>query len=116
MALLISSTGSLFLKKGTQFSRDFVPSTQRFVRPGARIVRAKSFFHPLNEPILKEAIKEPVAFLGGVFAGLLRLDLSEEPLKEWISRSVEAAGVTEEDNEAGNSQEEEAGPQQIEIE
>ncbi|XP_031490681.1 UPF0426 protein At1g28150, chloroplastic [Nymphaea colorata] len=116
MALLISCTGSPFLKTGVQFSRDLVPSAQRSVQPGARSLRVKAFFNPFNEPILKEAIKEPVAFFGGAFAGLLRLNLNEEPLKDWILRSVEAAGVTEEDIEAGNPQEEEAAPQQIEIE
>ncbi|KAK1326288.1 UPF0426 protein [Acorus calamus] len=33
--------------------------------------------------------KEPVAFMGEMFAGLLRLDLNEEPLKEWLTRTVE---------------------------
>ncbi|KAG7941907.1 hypothetical protein I3843_16G072300 [Carya illinoinensis] len=73
------------------------------------------FFNPIDEPILKEALKEPVAFMGGMFAGLLRLDLKEEPLKEWIARTVEASGVTEEEIDAGGSKPEEV-PQQIEIE
>ncbi|XP_040998890.1 UPF0426 protein At1g28150, chloroplastic isoform X2 [Juglans microcarpa x Juglans regia] len=73
------------------------------------------FFNPIDEPILKEALKEPVAFMGGMFAGLLRLDLKEEPLKEWIERTVEASGVTEEEIDAEGSKPEEV-PQQIEIE
>ncbi|PON57743.1 hypothetical protein PanWU01x14_171050 [Parasponia andersonii] len=75
------------------------------------------FFNPTDEPILKEALKEPVAFMGGVFAGLLRLDLNDDPLKEWVSRTVEASGITEEEIEAeGLKPEEEEAAQQIEIE
>ncbi|KAJ6829941.1 UPF0426 protein, chloroplastic [Iris pallida] len=54
-----------------------------------------AFFNPIeDQPILKDAAKEPVAFLGGVFAGLLRLNLNEDPLKEWIARTVEASGIS----------------------
>ncbi|XP_028799574.1 UPF0426 protein At1g28150, chloroplastic [Neltuma alba] len=73
------------------------------------------FFNPFDDPILKEAVKEPVAFLGGVFAGVLRLDLEEEPLKEWVTRTVEAAGVNEDELDTEGSTTE-AAPQQIEIE
>ncbi|KAA8527958.1 hypothetical protein F0562_035173 [Nyssa sinensis] len=81
-----------------------------------RSVRVKAFFfNPTNEPILREAFKEPVAFMGGMFAGLLRLDLNEDPLKEWVARTVEASGVTEEEID-GKPKSEEEIPQQIEIE
>ncbi|CAN1145024.1 UPF0426 protein At1g28150, chloroplastic [Linum perenne] len=82
-------------------------------------VGSSSFFcNPTDDPILKDALKEPVAFLGGMFAGLLRLDLNDEPLKEWVTRTVEASGIKEEiDIEAGKDA---AGdyeaPQQIQIE
>ncbi|XP_024030838.1 UPF0426 protein At1g28150, chloroplastic-like [Morus notabilis] len=76
------------------------------------------FFNPIEEPIVREALKEPVAFLGGVFAGLLRLDLNDDPLKEWVSRTVEASGITTEEIEGEGSKPaaEEEVPQQIEIE
>ncbi|KAF4385282.1 hypothetical protein G4B88_026565 [Cannabis sativa] len=101
-------------------------------------------FNPTDEPILKDALKcsalavlldrgsrraetqdfcilmydlEPVAFMGGLFAGLLRLDLNDDPLKEWVSRTVEASGITEEEIDAeGLKPEEEEVPTQIEIE
>ncbi|XP_073145658.1 UPF0426 protein At1g28150, chloroplastic [Henckelia pumila] len=81
-------------------------------------VRACSFNpNSIQMPILKEALREPVAFVGGIFAGLLRLDLNEEPLKEWVTRTVEAAGLSVEEIERSNSVEaEETVPQQIEIE
>ncbi|XAR48283.1 hypothetical protein NMG60_11031045 [Bertholletia excelsa] len=84
-----------------------------------RRLQVKVFcFNPSDEPILKEAFNEPVAFMGGMFAGLLRLDLNEDPLKEWISRTVEASGVTEVDDMDidGSKPEEAPSPQQIEIE
>ncbi|XP_019195816.1 PREDICTED: UPF0426 protein At1g28150, chloroplastic [Ipomoea nil] len=74
------------------------------------------FFNPIQEqPILKEALKEPIAFMGGVFAGLLRLDLNEDPLKEWVTKTVEASGITAEEIQATEIESEET-PQQIEIE
>ncbi|KAK6925461.1 hypothetical protein RJ641_009787 [Dillenia turbinata] len=60
--------------------------------------------------------QEPVAFMGGMFAGLLRLDLNEDPLKEWVTRTVEASGITEENVTEEGTQPEEESPQQIEIE
>ncbi|XP_038893812.1 UPF0426 protein At1g28150, chloroplastic [Benincasa hispida] len=72
------------------------------------------FFNPVEDPVLKEALKEPVAFAGGLFAGLLRLDLNEDPLKEWVKKTVESAGLTEEIDTQGSVQED--GPTEIEIE
>ena len=53
--------------------------------------------------------------MGGMFAGLLRLDLNEDPLKEWVTRTVEASGITEEELDPENTTPPEE-PQQIEIE
>ncbi|PNX95714.1 UPF0426 protein chloroplastic-like [Trifolium pratense] len=64
---------------------------------------------------LLATVEEPVAFWGGVFAGLLRLDLNEEPLKEWINRTVEDSDINEEETNAEGSTTEDA-PQEIEIE
>lgn len=55
--------------------------------------------------------------MGGMFAGLLRLDLNEDPLREWVTRTVEASGISQEELDAEGSKEaEEDAPQQIEIE
>ncbi|KAK3246823.1 hypothetical protein CYMTET_43653 [Cymbomonas tetramitiformis] len=54
----------------------------------------------IDDPILREAIKEPVAFFGGMFAGLLKLDLQDEPLREWVENTAKASGVPAEDVEA----------------
>ncbi|KAL6583660.1 hypothetical protein OROMI_002949 [Orobanche minor] len=88
-----------------------------------RFEPVRAFFpNPTQESILKEALRfiksmlEPVAFMGGILAGLLRLDLNEEPLKEWVSRTVEASGISAEELGNWDVEEEEEMPQQIEIE
>ena len=53
----------------------------------------EAFAEALDDPVLAKAAKEPVAFLGGVFAGLLRLDVKDDPLAGWIEKTSEAAGV-----------------------
>jgi hypothetical protein len=45
------------------------------------------------DPILKTAASQPAAFLGGAFAALLQLDDSRDPLREWIERTREVAGL-----------------------
>ncbi|ERN10228.1 UPF0426 protein At1g28150, chloroplastic [Amborella trichopoda] len=91
-------------------------SLKRLRRPESRVLRVKAFLNPLEDPVVKEALKEPVAFFGGMFAGILRLDLNEDPLKEWLTRTVEASGIMKEDTETEKTESEEAVPQQIEIE
>jgi hypothetical protein len=46
-----------------------------------------------DDPVLRAALTEPVAFWGGVFAGALGLDEKEEPLRGWVERTAAAAGV-----------------------
>ncbi|KAK9057820.1 hypothetical protein SSX86_022658 [Deinandra increscens subsp. villosa] len=76
---------------------------------------AKSFFlNPSDERILKKAFKEPVAFMGGMFAGILRLDLNEDPLKEWVTKTVEASGIITDEEEL-EDQNVTSQPQQIQI-
>ncbi|CAI7889022.1 unnamed protein product [Closterium sp. NIES-53] len=53
----------------------------------------QALLDPKSDEILANAIKEPVAFFGGVVAGILRLDLNEEPLRDWVKRTADAAGV-----------------------
>ena len=38
--------------------------------------------------------QEPVAFWGGVFAGALGLSELDEPLRGWVERTAEQAGVS----------------------
>jgi len=36
------------------------------------------------QPVVKELIQQPIAFFGGFASGLLRLKLSDDPLKKWL--------------------------------
>ncbi|NMG57556.1 hypothetical protein E1H12_03210 [Geitlerinema sp. P-1104] len=71
------------------------------------------FFDEL-QPIFKELTAEPIAFFGGFVSGVLRLDLSEEPLKSWVGQTNESSSSSpsgsEGDRPNGN------GPQSITIE
>eukprot|EP01023_Acetabularia_acetabulum_P022177 TRINITY_DN2189_c0_g1_i1.p2 TRINITY_DN2189_c0_g1~~TRINITY_DN2189_c0_g1_i1.p2 ORF type:complete len:113 (+),score=16.52 TRINITY_DN2189_c0_g1_i1:158-496(+) len=48
----------------------------------------------IEDPVVKQFVKEPVAFFGGVFAGVLGLNLQEDPLRSWIESTAAAAGVS----------------------
>ncbi|KAI5394859.1 UPF0426 protein At1g28150, chloroplastic isoform X2 [Lathyrus oleraceus] len=107
----------------SSFSRGPITRSSNSLRVANRRRITAFFFNPAQDPIIKEVFKEPVAFLGGVFAGILRLDLNEEPLKEWVTRTVEASDISvEETNTEGSTtgsttgSTAEAAPQEIEIE
>jgi hypothetical protein len=39
-------------------------------------------------PLVQELTQQPAAFLGGLFTGLLRLSLSEDPVKSWLAQQT----------------------------
>ncbi|KAG2444179.1 hypothetical protein HYH02_009117 [Chlamydomonas schloesseri] len=45
----------------------------------------------IPDPVLRAAVQEPVAFWGGVFAGVFRLSLDQDPLKTWVERTSSQA-------------------------
>lgn len=45
------------------------------------------FFDELT-PVLKELAQQPVAFLGGLVSGLLRLNLHDDPVKRWLDEQA----------------------------
>ena len=66
-------------------------------------------------PFVREMAGHPVAFLGGFVSGVLRLNLSEDPVKGWLEKqtgtTVNApASGSSTNNQNGN------GPQTISIE
>jgi hypothetical protein len=36
-------------------------------------------------PIFRELAQQPIAFLGGLFSGAFRLNLSDDPVKSWLN-------------------------------
>lgn len=62
------------------------------------------------QPVAKELAQQPIAFLGGFISGVLRLKMSEDPLKEWLAKQgITTTSPT--DIASGNG----SGPQSISI-
>lgn len=74
------------------------PSSRlRRLRRAAATSPTRAMFDPdaVDDPLLRKAMKEPVAFFGGLFAGFLglRVDEAGSPLKAWVDAAAEDAGV-----------------------
>lgn len=65
-------------------------------------------------PIFKELSGQPVAFLGGLFSGLFRLNLADDPVKTWLDR--QAGKPASESSSTSNQNDKNSGPQTISIE
>lgn len=39
-------------------------------------------------PIFQDFTKQPLAFLGGLVSGVLRLNLADEPVKTWLDKQA----------------------------
>jgi len=59
-------------------------------------------------PFLRELTAQPAAFLGGLASGLLRLDLADDPVKQWLR--TQGAAPT-----APAAEPSDDGPQKISI-
>lgn len=45
-------------------------------------------------PILKELSKEPIAFCSGFMSGLLKLNLTDDPVKSWLEKEAGFTATT----------------------
>lgn len=63
-------------------------------------------------PLMKELMGHPVAFLGGLASGALRLNLSEDPVKSWLQQQGASPNFAS-TNDSFNGK---SGPKSIEIE
>lgn len=68
------------------------------------------FFDELS-PIFKEVTQQPVAFFGGLFSGLLRLSLADDPVKGWLDQQAGTASYTSYSQGSNGN----GGPQSISI-
>ena len=59
-------------------------------------------------PLFQELTKQPVAFIGGFFSGILNLNTSEDPLKTWLEQQSSTLNANNDDFPNG-------GPQSISI-
>ncbi len=62
-------------------------------------------------PFLQEIARQPVAFVGGFVSGMLRLDLTEDPVKSWLNNQ----DVTVADAATTHNADSNGGPQKISI-
>ncbi|MBE9178255.1 hypothetical protein IQ268_06605 [Oculatella sp. LEGE 06141] len=64
-------------------------------------------------PVFKELTGHPLEFLGGFFSGMLRLNLADDPVKNWLNQQTGTSSysTTSADNHNGKS----SGPQSISI-
>lgn len=65
-------------------------------------------------PVVKQLTGYPVAFLGGFFSGLLRLNLSDDPVKQWLDQQSGSYTTTPSSSSSNGSKN--GGPQSISIE
>lgn len=63
-------------------------------------------------PVIQQLAGHPVAFLGGFVSGLLRLNLSEDPVKQWLDQQ---AGTTTYSSPSASTNGKTSGPQSISI-
>lgn len=61
-------------------------------------------------PIVQELLGQPVAFFGGFASGLLKINLSDDPVKSWLEN--QGADVSDQNNDDDSSGK---GPQTISI-
>ncbi|MBC1239552.1 hypothetical protein VF14_06150 [Nostoc linckia z18] len=64
-------------------------------------------------PIFKEFTQHPVSFLGGLFSGVLRLNLADDPVKSWLDQQKYSSSSTSNTTEVNNGKA--TGPQRIAI-
>lgn len=65
------------------------------------------------KPMVQEVTQQPIAFFGGFVSGLLRLNLSEDPVKTWLNQQGIRVDSTNSQTHGGNNSGK--GPQSINI-
>jgi len=62
-------------------------------------------------PVFRELVGYPVAFLGGFVSGLLRVNLSEDPVRSWLDHQSGSRSATAPNGTTNGK----SGPQSISI-
>lgn len=64
-------------------------------------------------PIFKQLTQHPVSFFGGFVSGILRLNLADEPVKNWLDQQVSSTAYTSSTSQENNGKT--GRPQSISI-
>lgn len=62
-------------------------------------------------PLFKELTQQPIAFAGGFFSGIFRLNLMDDPVKSWLDQQTGTTTYSTTTTQNGKS----SGPQSISI-
>lgn len=62
-------------------------------------------------PLFRELTAQPLAFAGGFFSGLFRLNLADDPVKTWLDEQGGTSYSTDNSSNGKSS----GGPQSISI-
>ncbi|AKG24303.1 hypothetical protein [Calothrix sp. 336/3] len=65
-------------------------------------------------PIFKQLVQHPASFMGGLVSGVLKLNLSEDPVKTWLDKQVNPSAYSSISTELHNGKSNK--PQSISIE
>lgn len=65
-------------------------------------------------PIFKQLSQHPVSLLGGFVSGVLRLNLSDDPVKSWLDQQIGSTTYTSTTTQQHNGSVS-SGPQSISI-
>jgi hypothetical protein len=65
-------------------------------------------------PLWKELTQQPIAFMGGFFSGMFRLNLADDPVKSWLDQQTGSTTYTATTPSSENGKT--SGPQSITIE
>lgn len=64
-------------------------------------------------PIFREMSQHPMAFMGGFFSGIFRLNMYDDPVKSWLDQQTGVSTYTTPNNGNGNGKSN--APQSISI-
>lgn len=62
-------------------------------------------------PVFRELTQQPIAFMGGLFSGVFRLNLKDDPVKSWLDQQTGTTSFSS-SPEVHNGK---SGPQSISI-
>lgn len=62
-------------------------------------------------PVFRELVQQPIAFMGGFFSGVFRLNLKDDPVKSWLDQQTGTTSFNS-TTEVHNGK---TGPQSISI-
>jgi hypothetical protein len=86
-----------------------------YARIATESTRLSIMFFDEITPLLQELTAQPIAFLGGLTSGLLRLNLNQDPVKSWLDEQRATPTPTASASPSATQTQNGRGPQSITI-